>query len=264
MTPAIPTTSSVEAGDNRSAGPDSKDSSGSHYRRGMSQTPQPPQLGQVVNGHQWNGSQWVPFAAPAVGQISNGHQWNGIQWVPLPPPPAIGQVSNGHRWDGARWAPVQFSQPAPPAPTAPGAGHPVLSELHRFADAWHLTWSQKHDAVRLERVIAERKVMLGTAKLTYRATVTIDEARREVAFSELLAERGSGMSSGGDDGESSGFGFGVQTTSYNTHRDTIADNIEEQARQYSRQYVLDFPYARVREVVAQIAAAAGYRFRSGR
>jgi len=207
----------------------------------MSQTPQPPQVGQVVNGHQWNGSQWVP----------------------LPPPPAIGQVSNGHRWDGARWVPIQPAQPIQPAPTAPG-GHPVLTELHRFADAWHLTWSQKRDSVRLERIIAERRVMLGTAKLTYRATVTIDETRRQVSFSELLVERGTGVSSSGDDGEGSGFGFGLQTTSYNTRRDTIADNIEEQARQYSRQYVLDFPYARVREVVGQIAGAAGYGFRYGR
>jgi hypothetical protein len=137
----------------------------------------------------------------------------------------------------------------------------VLFELHRFADAWHLTWSQKHDNVRLERVVAERKAMLGTATLTYRATVTLDEARREVAFSELLAERGTGISSCGDDGESSGFGFGIQTTSYNTQRNTIADTIEDQARQYSRHYALDFPYARVREVVGQIATAAGYGFR---
>ena len=210
----------------------------SHYRRDMSQTPLPPPLGQVVNGH----------------------QWNGTQWVPLPAPPAIGQVSNGHRWDGARWVPVQAAPPPPPAP----GGHPVLTELHRFADAWHLTWSQKKDKVQLERIVAERKVMLGTARLTYRATVTIDDARREVAFSELLAEKGSGMSSGDDGDGSLGMGFGVQTTSYNTRRNTIADTIEEQARQYSSQYALDFPYARVREVVGQIAAAAGYRYRYGR
>jgi hypothetical protein len=101
--------------------------------------------------------------------------------------------------------------------------------------------------------------MLDTATLTYRATVTLDEARREVAFSELLAERGTGISSGGDDGESSGFGF--ETTSHNTQRNTIADTIEDQARQYSRHYALDFPYARVREIVGQIATAAGYGFR---
>jgi hypothetical protein len=83
-----------------------------------------------------------------------------------------------------------------------------------------------------------------------------------VSFSELLVERGAGVSSGGDDGE--GSGFGVQTTSYNTRRDTIGANIEDQARQYSRQYVLDFPYARVREVVGQIVGDAGYGFHYGR
>jgi hypothetical protein len=154
---------------------------------------------------------------------------------------------------------------APPVPAPASANQPLAAELHRFADAWHLTWSQKRDKVQLERIVAERKVMLGTAKLTYRAIVTIDDARREVALSELLAEKGSGMSSGGDDGDGSpGMGFGIQTTSYNTRRNTIADTIEEQARQYSRQYVIDFPYARVREVVGQIAAAAGYGFRHGR
>lgn len=217
-----------------------------------------PQLGQVVNGHQWNGAEWVPYAAPALGQISNGHQWNGSQWVPLPPPPAIGQVSNGHRWDGARWVPLQPASPAPAAGVSP-----VVSELHRFADAWKLEWSQKHDTVRLERVVAERKVMLGRTTLTYRATITIDDARRAVAFTEMLTEKGSGMTSGGDD-DSIGTGFGIQTTSYNTRRSTIADTIEDQARQYASHYVLDFPYARVREVVGQIAQAAGYGYRYGR
>ncbi len=221
----------------------------------MSQTSLPPQLGQVVNGHQWNGAQWVPLIAPTVGQISNGHQWNGSQWVPLPPPPPVGQVSNGHRWDGTRWVPIQ----AAPAPAAPS----LLTELHRFADAWQLTWSEKHGSVHLERVVAERKAMLGTNKLSYRATITVDEGRREVAFTELLAERGSGLSSMGDD-DGMGNGFGFQTTSYNTRKDTIADRIEDQARQYARHYTLDFPYARVREVVAQIAAAGGYAFRYGR
>jgi hypothetical protein len=221
----------------------------------MSQTSLPPQLGQVVNGHQWNGAQWVPLAAPTMGQISNGHQWNGAQWVPLPPPPPVGQISNGHRWDGTRWVPLQ------PAPTAPPS---LLTELHRFADAWQLTWTEKHGTVRLERVVAERKAMLGTAKLTYRATVSVDEARREVSFTELLAERGTGMSSMGDDEGGMGNGFGFQTTSYNTRKDTIADRIEDQARQYARQYTLDFPFARVREVVAQIAGAGGYGFRYGR
>ena len=218
----------------------------------MSQTSLPPQLGQVVNGHQWTGAQWVPLAAPTVGQISNGHQWTGSQWVPVPPRPPVGQISNGHRWDGTRWVPVQPT-PAPPD---------LLTELRRFADAWQLTWNHHHGSVRLERVIAERKAMLGSARLTYRATITVDDAHRQVAFTELLAERGTGLSSGDDEG-GMGNGFGFQTTSYNTRKDTIADRIEDQARQYARRYRLDFPYARIREVVAQIAAATGYAFRYG-
>lgn len=221
----------------------------------MSERPLP---GQVVNGHQWDGYRWVPLNAPAVGQISNGHQWNGTQWVPLPPPPPVGAVSNGHRWDGARWVPIAPPPPAAPAPPPPAAGGVVI-ELHRFADAWQLTWSEKRGAVQLERVVAERKAMLGTARLTYRATVGIDDARREVSFSEILVERGGGLASGGDDEGGMGNGFGFQTTSYNTRKDTVADRIEDQARNYAKHYRIDFPYARVREVVGQIAATAGYR-----
>jgi hypothetical protein len=106
--------------------------------------------------------------------------------------------------------------------------------------------------------------MLGTARLSYRATITVDDARGQVAFTELLAERGAGLSSMGDDEGGMGNGFGFQTTSYNTRKDTVAERIEDQARQYARHYTLDFPYVRVREVVAQIARAAGYAFHDGR
>lgn len=187
---------------------------------------------------------------PLPGQVVNGHQWDGYRWVPLPPPPPIGAVSNGHRWDGTRWVPIQVAAPI-------GS---VVTELHRFADAWQLTFCETRGVVQLERVVAERKVMLGTARLTYRAAVTVDDTRREVAFTELLVERGTGLSSGGDDEGGMGNGFGFQTTSYNTRKDTVADRIEDQARNYARHYRIDFPYARVREVVAQIATGAGYRF----
>ena len=140
----------------------------------------------------------------------------------------------------------------------------LVPKLYRFAGARQLTWTEKRGSVRLERVVAERTAMLGTADLTYRATVTVDEARREVALTELLAERGTGLSSGGDDDGSVGNGSGFQTTSYNTREDTIADRIEAQAPQYTRHYTQDFPFARVRDVVAEIAAAAGYGFHYGR
>ena len=76
----------------------------------MSQPPRPPRIGEVVNGYQWNGTQWVPVAPPQVGQVVNGHRWDGYRWVPVAPAPQVGQVVNGHRWDGYRWVPVA---PAP-------------------------------------------------------------------------------------------------------------------------------------------------------
>jgi hypothetical protein len=96
-------------------------------------------VGQVVNGHQWDGTRWVPLQqaqaqqqAPQVGQIVNGYQWNGVQWVPAQQAqaqqqaqpaqaqpaqaahqqaPQVGQVVNGYRWDGTRWVPVQQDAP---------------------------------------------------------------------------------------------------------------------------------------------------------
>ncbi|MCE1174698.1 MAG: hypothetical protein LWW77_08850, partial [Propionibacteriales bacterium] len=95
---------------------------------------QAPQVGQVVNGHRWDGTRWVPVQeaqpaqqqAPQVGQIVNGYQWNGVQWVPAQQvqaqpaaqaqpaqqqAPQVGQVVNGYRWDGTRWVPAQQDAP---------------------------------------------------------------------------------------------------------------------------------------------------------
>jgi hypothetical protein len=87
---------------------------------------QAPQVGQVVNGHRWDGTQWVPLAqaqaaqqVPQVGQVVNGYLWNGSQWVPADQQaqaaqqaPAVGQVVNGHQWDGTRWVPLGQQAPA--------------------------------------------------------------------------------------------------------------------------------------------------------
>lgn len=52
------------------------------------------QIGDIANGHQWNGVAWVPVteAAPSqavpaptyeVGSVVNGHRWNGVAWTPV-------------------------------------------------------------------------------------------------------------------------------------------------------------------------------------
>ena len=225
-----------------------------------------PQVGQVVNGHQWDGRQWVPL--PQVGQVVNGHQWDGRQWVPLP---QVGQVVNGHQWDGRQWVPLA-AQPAAPLAATPAANQAgaaasshewILAELGRLAQAWQFEWRQKADRVILRRVVAEQKSFMATAKLEYEAQVRVDDARREVHFVELLREARSGMNAGGVDDDFGPSGFGVQRSSYNTAKDTVQDNIDQQAALYRTRYGLDFRYDLVRQQVSGIAAAAGYAFSYG-
>src|SRR5665647_1695171 len=137
----------------------------------MGQTPQqPPQVGQVANGYQWNGVQWIPLGPPPqVGQVSNGYQWNGVQWIPLGPPPQVGQVSNGYQWNGVQWIPLA----TPPA--QPAAGAALVGEIMRYAQAAGFTVRQSANQLTLERVVAERKAFLSTAKLEYHATISFDE-----------------------------------------------------------------------------------------
>ena len=62
-------------------------------------------VGQVVNGYEFTGTEWIPHvekaAAPAqphyqVGDVVNGYRFNGVEWVPYPgtsqppPPPQVG------------------------------------------------------------------------------------------------------------------------------------------------------------------------------
>jgi hypothetical protein len=88
-----------------------------------------------------------------------------------------------------------------------------------------------------------------------------DEGARSIAFSEMLVESGSGLSSGGggfDDGMSSGFGF--KTESYNTTGGARTGHIAEQSNLFGKTYQYSFDYQDIRARVAAVAAANGYRF----
>jgi hypothetical protein len=245
---------------------------------------QPPQVGQIVNGHRWDGTQWVPLAAPApqVGQIANGHQWNGTQWVPLPQvgqvanghrwdgrqwvplqqqAPQVGQVANGHRWDGRQWVPLQQQAPqvgqvanghrwdgrqwVPLAP-APARVHPVLTELHKFAEAWVFDWSQQGDTIVLSRVVAEQKEFMSAARLEYRARVRVDDAAWEVRFVDSFVEEGAAVPS--PDEPAAG---------------AAPETIEQQAARLGVKYTIDFRNDMVRDQVRGIAEGAHYSFRYG-
>ena len=107
-------------------------------------------------------------------------------------------------------------------------------------------------------IIAERKVFLSTKKLIYRAIFRIDDVQKEVHFSEMLKESGSGISSG-TDGPTAGFGFKAET--YNTFTGARTGNIAEQSELFGKRYDYTFDYSRVRIGIAETSAKAGYGFK---
>ncbi len=81
------------------------------------------QVGDVVNGHRFDGVNWTPVAPQAplppaaaqVGDVVNGHRFDGAAWVPVatptPPAPAshvpqAGDELNGYRFNGSQWEPI--------------------------------------------------------------------------------------------------------------------------------------------------------------
>jgi hypothetical protein len=195
----------------------------------------------------------TPHEPPQVGQVANGYQWNGVQWVPLGPPPQVGQVANGYQWNGVQWIPLA-------TPAAQPAQAVLVGEIMRFAQAAGFTVQQSAHQLTLERVVAERKTFLSSAKLEYRATVSLDEGRRTARFTELLKESGAGLTSGGgDDGDfGTASGFSFQKSSFNSRKDGIGESIEEQAARFGTKYAPGFPYAEVKGHIARACAAAGY------
>jgi hypothetical protein len=120
-------------------------------------------------------------------------------------------------------------------------------------------WRERKGVWEFSAVIAERKAFLSRKKLTYSARMRVDDGARTIAFSEMLAESGSGLSSGGglDEGMSSGFGF--KTESYNTTSGARKGHIEEQSNLFGKTYQYTFNHQEIRSRVEAVANAAGYR-----
>jgi hypothetical protein len=119
-------------------------------------------------------------------------------------------------------------------------------------------WNEKKGLWDFSVVIAERKTFLSKKKLTYSARIRIDDASKVVKFSEMLMEAGSGLSMGGDDGMSSG--FGVKTESYNTFGGARQGTIDEQSKQFGKDYSYKFDFNEKREKVKEAVEKAGYKF----
>ena len=109
----------------------------------------------------------------------------------------------------------------------------------------------------LEWVVAERKAWLSRKKLLYRARFAIDEANKELRFTEMLQERGWGLASGDPD-QTPGFGFKKET--YKQGLGGREGTIEEQSRLFGENYQYRFDWGKIRKSIEEQAQALGYKF----
>ncbi len=134
----------------------------------------------------------------------------------------------------------------------------LLDDIKTIVAAIPARLKEKNGLYSFEFTVAERKAFLSTKKLAYRAAFRIDEAGKELRFSEMLKETGSGLSTG-PDGISPGFGFKAET--YKTGAGPREGGIAEQSNLFGKQYKYSFDYSRIRKEIEGAAVKAGYGFK---
>lgn len=121
-------------------------------------------------------------------------------------------------------------------------------------------FSEKKGVMTVELLVAERKSFLSKKRLTYIAKYRIDESSKEVRFTEMLKESGSGISSGGGDfDESPGFGFKKET--YSTGKGGREGSIREQSSLFGKKYSYTFDLGKIRSEVEKRVIELGYTFK---
>jgi hypothetical protein len=133
----------------------------------------------------------------------------------------------------------------------------LIKGIEEFASTIPAAVEEKRGLYSIQFVVAERKLLLSKKRLTYRAQFRIDDEKRELRFTEMLKESGSGVSAGGDD---LGPGFGFKKETYKTGAGPREGTLEEQSRLFAKDYAYTFDFASVRTSIEDLAAKAGYRF----
>lgn len=129
--------------------------------------------------------------------------------------------------------------------------------IREFVERIPATLKEKRGVHSVEFTVAERKAFLSKKRLTYSARFRIDDEKKELRFTEMLIESGSGVSAGSDD-FGPGFGFKRETTK--TGAGPREGTIKEQSRLFGVQYTYTFEFSKVRAFLEAEAAASGYAF----
>jgi hypothetical protein len=119
-------------------------------------------------------------------------------------------------------------------------------------------FTEKKGLITAEYVVAERKSFLSKKRLVYIAKFRVDERAREVRFTEMLKESGSGLSVGDGD-MSAGFGFKKETGK--TGMAGREGSIEEQSTLFGKKYSYTFNFGTIRKAIEEKARTAGYAFK---
>ncbi|AKG54265.1 hypothetical protein DGWBC_1639 [Dehalogenimonas sp. WBC-2] len=107
-------------------------------------------------------------------------------------------------------------------------------------------------------IVAERKAFLSTRKLTYMAMFRLNEIEKELQYSEMLKETGSGLSSS-ESGTSPGLGFKMEK--YKATTGARKGGITEQSMLFGKRYNYNFDYSKLRTQIEDAVKKAGYSFK---
>jgi hypothetical protein len=133
----------------------------------------------------------------------------------------------------------------------------LIDDIRGMAGSIGAELKEKKGAYTLTLVVAERKAFLSKKRLEYIAKFRVDDVARELRFTEMLKETGSGISSGSED-ISPGFGFKAET--YKTGAGPREGSITEQSDYFGQQYSYSYDWSAIRTWMEQAAQAAGYVF----
>lgn len=133
-----------------------------------------------------------------------------------------------------------------------------VDAIQAFAQGIPAVLKEKRGVYSLEFTVAERGSFLSKKRLSYSAKFRADDAAKEVRFTEMLKESGSGAYSGGDD---FGPGFGFKKETYKAGAGAREGSIDERSRLFGEQYTYTFDFSKVRAFVESEAAKCGYAFK---
>ena len=137
----------------------------------------------------------------------------------------------------------------------------LLDDIKQIAAEIPAEITEDNGLFTLRILVAERKAFLSKKKLEYIAKFRLYDEGKEVKFTEMLKESGSGLSSGGGGFDDISPGFGFKKETYKTGAGPREGTIEEQSNLFGKDYAYKFDFKTIRPKVEENAKRAGYEFK---